>query len=76
VTWYAFATGVDPWLVLRAHLDVDVDVDVGLRPAWWVLIAGLGAAAIAAIINLLQNAKARVSASSAVSGVARGQSPS
>jgi sulfoxide reductase heme-binding subunit YedZ len=71
-TWYAIATGVDPWLILRAHLTVAF----GLRPAWWVLIAGLAAAAITAITDRFQIAKARVSASSAVSGVARGQSPS
>jgi methionine sulfoxide reductase heme-binding subunit len=41
VTWHAAATGVDPLRILAANLDVAY----GLRPAWWVLIAGLAAAA-------------------------------
>jgi sulfoxide reductase heme-binding subunit YedZ len=41
VAWHAAATGVDPLRILAAHLDVGY----GLRPAWWVLIAGLAAAA-------------------------------
>lgn len=40
--WYGLATGVDPWRVLAANLDVAF----GLRPALWVGIAGLGAAAL------------------------------
>lgn len=40
--WYAIATGVDPWRVLAANLDVAF----GLRPALWVGIVGLGAAAL------------------------------
>ncbi len=35
--WYALKTGVDARLVLAANLDIDF----GLRPALWVLIAGL-----------------------------------
>ena len=38
--WHATATGIDPWRILAAHLDVAF----GLRPAWWVLIAGALAA--------------------------------
>jgi methionine sulfoxide reductase heme-binding subunit len=38
--WHAMATGIDPWRILAAHLDVGF----GLRPAWWVLIAGVAAA--------------------------------
>jgi methionine sulfoxide reductase heme-binding subunit len=34
--WHAAATGIDPWRILAAHLQVGY----GLRPAWWVLIAG------------------------------------
>jgi len=41
VAWHAAATGVDPLRILAANLDVAY----GLRPAWWVLIAGLAAAA-------------------------------
>ena len=39
---YTFTSGVDARLVLLAHFDVDMDV----RPAWWVLAAGLAAALI------------------------------
>jgi sulfoxide reductase heme-binding subunit YedZ len=42
ISWHAAATGVDWRRVLAAHLDMAY----GLRPAWWVLIAG-GAAAMA-----------------------------
>lgn len=70
--WHATATGIDPWRILAAHLDVAY----GLRPAWWVLIAGLVAAALAAITRRPQRASARMSASSAASGAMRGQSPS
>jgi methionine sulfoxide reductase heme-binding subunit len=70
--WHATATGIDPWRILAAHLDVAF----GLRPAWWVLIAGLVAAALAAITRRAQRPNARTSASSAASGAMRGQSPS
>jgi sulfoxide reductase heme-binding subunit YedZ len=40
--WYALATGIDPWRVLAANLDVAF----GFRPAVWVGIAGLVAAAL------------------------------
>ncbi|MBR0652200.1 sulfoxide reductase heme-binding subunit YedZ [Roseomonas terrae] len=40
--WYALGTGLNPWRVLEANLDVTF----GLRPALWVGIAGLGAAAL------------------------------
>lgn len=43
--WYGLATGIDPWRVLAANLDVTF----GLRPALWVLVAGLGAAALRAV---------------------------
>jgi sulfoxide reductase heme-binding subunit YedZ len=39
-SWHAAATGVDPWQVLAAHFDMSDEV----RPAWWVLLAGLAAA--------------------------------
>jgi methionine sulfoxide reductase heme-binding subunit len=69
--WHATATGIDPWRILAAHLDIAF----GLRPAWWVLIAGLGAA-LGAIARRAQRGSARISASSAASGAMRGQSPS
>lgn len=43
--WYGLMTGIDPWRVLAANLDVAF----GLRPALWVLVAGLGAAALRAV---------------------------
>ena len=39
---YMFTSGVDARLVLLAHFDPDMEV----RPAWWVLAAGLVAAAL------------------------------
>jgi sulfoxide reductase heme-binding subunit YedZ len=70
--WHAAATGIDPWRILAAHLDTGF----GLRPAWWVLIAGLAAAALGALTRRPQRPSARMSASSAASGAMRGQSPS
>lgn len=46
--WYGISTGVNPWLVLSANLHPIM----GLRPAGWVLIAGL-AVAVAAQIRAL-----------------------
>jgi sulfoxide reductase heme-binding subunit YedZ len=43
--WYALATGINPWLVLAANLDVSF----GLRPAAWVLVVGLGIFALRCI---------------------------
>lgn len=40
--WYGLMTGIDPWRVLAANLDITF----GLRPALWVGIAGLGMAAL------------------------------
>ncbi|MEO3474778.1 protein-methionine-sulfoxide reductase heme-binding subunit MsrQ [Roseomonas sp. CAU 1739] len=40
--WYGLATGIDPWRVLEANLDITF----GFRPAVWVGIAGVGAAAL------------------------------
>ena len=70
--WHTTATGIDPWRIVAAHLDVAF----GLRPASWVLIAGLAAAALSAITRRAQRPSARMSASSAASGAMRGQSPS
>jgi sulfoxide reductase heme-binding subunit YedZ len=39
-TIYLFTSGVDAHRVLLAHFDIDMEV----RPAWWVLAAGLAAA--------------------------------
>ncbi|MBV9968447.1 MAG: ferric reductase-like transmembrane domain-containing protein, partial [Xanthobacteraceae bacterium] len=43
-SWHAALTGLDPRRLLAAHLDVAN----GLRPAAWVLVAGLAAAAAGA----------------------------
>jgi sulfoxide reductase heme-binding subunit YedZ len=70
--WHAVATGIDPWRILHANLETGS----GLRPAWWVLIAGLTATALGAAAHRSHDSNARASASSAVSGASRGQSPS
>jgi sulfoxide reductase heme-binding subunit YedZ len=73
VGWHAAATGVDARRILAAHLDIAY----GLRPAWWVLIAGLGAAAAAWRFRLVpQRPTARMTSSRAACGSMRGQSPS
>lgn len=41
--WYAVATGVDPWRVIRSNLDFGFSI----RPVWWVLAAGLAVVAAA-----------------------------
>ncbi|WP_198371107.1 protein-methionine-sulfoxide reductase heme-binding subunit MsrQ, partial [Roseomonas rosulenta] len=46
--WYALATGIDPWRVLAANLDVAF----GFRPAVWVGIVGLGGAAARLLAGL------------------------
>ncbi len=71
--WYAAETGIDPWRVLASN----VDFGYGIRPAWWVLLAGAGAA----LANWRwgtapQRSMARISVSKAASGVAQGQSAS
>jgi methionine sulfoxide reductase heme-binding subunit len=71
--WHAAATGVDPLRLLAAHFDLAN----GLRPAGWVLLAGIAAAAAAIRRRLVpQPPMARTISSNAASGAARGQSPS
>jgi sulfoxide reductase heme-binding subunit YedZ len=41
--WYAVATGIPPMRVLLANLQFSFSI----RPAWWVLAGGLGAALVA-----------------------------
>jgi methionine sulfoxide reductase heme-binding subunit len=48
-SWHAAATGVDAWRILAAHLDIAY----GLRPAWWVLAAGIAAALYVILSRLL-----------------------
>jgi methionine sulfoxide reductase heme-binding subunit len=62
VAWHAAATGVDPLRILAANLDIAY----GLRPAWWVLIAGLAAAAAGWRFRLVpQRPAARITSSNA-----------
>jgi methionine sulfoxide reductase heme-binding subunit len=62
VAWHAAATGVDPLRILAAHLDVAY----ALRPAWWVLIAGLAAAGAGWRFRLVpQRPAARITSSKA-----------
>lgn len=46
--WYAIGTGVDARRVLEANLDIEF----GLRPAAWVLVAGLAVAAAALVVRV------------------------
>jgi methionine sulfoxide reductase heme-binding subunit len=84
-SWHAAATGVDVRRILAAHLDIAY----GLRPAWWVLAAGVAAAAPSLTLPRLQGRVkgggriprpqrpiSRMSASPAVAGSTRGQSAS
>lgn len=71
--WHAAATGVDWRRLLAAHLDVAYE----LRPAWWVLIAGLVATVAAEFWGVSPRRPiSRMSASPAVAGSTRGQSAS
>jgi methionine sulfoxide reductase heme-binding subunit len=71
---YFFTSGVDARRILLAHFDIDMEV----RPAWWVLAAGLAVAAVGFWRQkpARQRASARRISPSAVSGVARVQSGS
>jgi sulfoxide reductase heme-binding subunit YedZ len=71
---YMFTSGVDSRRVLLAHFDVDAEV----RPAWWVLAAGLALAALA--VGRQKPARQRASrrriSPSAMSGATQVQSGS
>ena len=66
--WYALATGIDPWRVLAANLDVAF----GFRPAVWVGIAGLGVVAlrVGAGVFKPRSRRARMMAGQVTSGEA------
>ena len=68
--WYAFTTGVNAWMIFRANFDFSYDI----RPAWWVLAAGL-ALALASLL-WRQRTTARKIWSRAFSGEAGVQSAS
>ncbi|MGZ3283839.1 MAG: sulfite oxidase heme-binding subunit YedZ, partial [Xanthobacteraceae bacterium] len=71
---YMFTSGVDAQRVLLAHFDVDAEV----RPAWWVLAAGLAVAALAFWRQkpARQRTTSRRISPSAMSGVTQVQSGS
>ena len=71
---YMFTSGVDARRVLLAHFDVDMEV----RPAWWVLAAGLAVAAIGFWRQkpARQRPSARAISPSAMSGATQAQSSS
>ena len=54
-TWYEFMTGVGGGRVLSANLGVDF----GIRPAWWVLAAGLSVTAISEARRRFRPARGR-----------------
>jgi sulfoxide reductase heme-binding subunit YedZ len=71
---YMFTSGVDARRVLLAHFDVDMEV----RPAWWVLVAGLLVAAVGLWRQkpARQRPSARRIAAGALSGATQVQSGS
>jgi sulfoxide reductase heme-binding subunit YedZ len=73
-TIYYFTSGVDARRILLAHFDLDMEV----RPAWWVLAAGLALAAVALWRQkpARQRGSARRISPNAVAGVAQVQSGS
>src|SRR6516162_4003574 len=73
-TIYHFTSGVDARRILLAHFDFDLEV----RPAWWVLAAGLAVAAVAFWRQkpARQRPSARRISPNAVPGVAQVQSGS
>ena len=54
--WYGLFTGIDPWQVLAANLDIDY----GFSPAIWVGLVGLGVAVAAALRRLAGKAAPRL----------------
>lgn len=71
---YMATSGVNAWRILLAHLDVDMEI----RPAWWVLAVGLLVAAIGwwRWKPLRQRSRARPISTPAMSGASQVQSGS
>ncbi len=69
---YRLTSGVDASRLLLAHFDIEMEV----RPAWWVLTAGLIVAAIGFWRQKRQRPSARRISSSALSGAIQVQSGS
>jgi len=51
--WYGLATGIGGWRPLLANLDFSYSI----RPAWWVLAAGLGVTILAEIRRRMKEAR-------------------
>jgi len=73
--WYGFTTGVMWWRVFSANLNVDI-FDPSLRPAHWVLLAGLAITFASFLWSLRPQAKARKVSPRARSGAVQVQSGS
>jgi methionine sulfoxide reductase heme-binding subunit len=71
---YMFTSGVNGWMVLVSHFDPDMDI----RPAWWVLAAGLIVTALGTWRQkpARQRPSARAISPSAISGATQVQSGS
>ena len=71
---YMFTSGVNGWMVLASHFDLDMDI----RPAWWVLAAGLAVTALGTWRQkpARQRPSARAISPSAMSGATQVQSGS
>jgi sulfoxide reductase heme-binding subunit YedZ len=71
---YMFTSGVNGWMVLVSHFDLDMDI----RPAWWVLAAGLVITALGTWRQkpARQRPSARAISPSAISGATQVQSGS
>ena len=55
-TWYALATGINPWRVLAAS----ETLRFGLRPAHWVALVGLGVVLLAGALRLWRGTAMRL----------------
>ena len=69
-TWHALATGANAWMIFLANFDFSYDI----RPAWWVLAAGL-ALAVAGLLWRHRSSARRIW-SRALAGETRVQSAS
>jgi len=71
---YMAKSGLAAWRILPAHFDLDMDI----RPAWWVLIAGLAIVALGwwRWKPMRQRARARTISASAMPGATQVQSGS
>jgi sulfoxide reductase heme-binding subunit YedZ len=68
-TWYALATGINPWRVLAANLEFDWDF--GLRPSAWVTITGAGIVVAMLLRRLVRYVSSKATATSPESATLR-----